>query len=489
MNREAPLARSNDESDPEDEVFIECRRFRILVIGKSGVGKSSLLTCIFGLSEERVNVKHALDGEAGQHNIEQEFTSKRNNLLVMHDSGGFEPADPSNVNRVKEFIDGRGKQESLEKQLHCIWYCISCTDARPVGRVEKDFFAFLRNRPVRVVFVFTKFDELVNNNTGRKFRECASQGNIDYSKLAEQATQEAYDTVNKLRQLVQGNVQTGHGIVAGAVSIHSPEMIDDLVIQTTRVVVKPQLRNLWLSAQRVSAVKKCEITIDIAKGLFKKARKRSMVPFYRIRFSDIFTNLYDKTLNAWNLRDDDQILQKETMQTKFRQAIHDEKHPTEKMVLTTLADFTGPLTASHYLRWYIVWAADLILIFEKLFWNLKSGETKVLAYEMVENVLAEFRHSDTRKNVYSLVKGEIGSDIAKASKSSTVDNLLKRIIVLFSLSAQRGVFPPADTPSEITETSTGTQPEIKAEDQERRPSRQCARVPETTERVFHTELA
>ncbi|KAK6329631.1 hypothetical protein TWF730_006179 [Orbilia blumenaviensis] len=488
MNREAAPSRANEESDPEDEVFIECRRFRILVIGKSGVGKSSLLTCIFGLSEESVNVKHALDGEAGQHILEQEFTSKRNNLLVMHDSGGFEPAEASNVNRVKEFIDNRGKQENLEKQLHCIWYCISCTDSRPVGRVEKDFFAFLRNRPVRVVFVFTKFDELVNSNTGRKFRECANQGNIDYSKLAEQATQEAYETVNKLRQLIQGNVQTGHGIVAGAVSIHSPEMIDDLVIQTTKVVVKPQLRNLWLSAQRVSAVKKCEITIDIAKALFRKARKRSMVPFYRIRFSDIFTNLYDKTLNAWNLRDDNQILQRETMQTRFRQAIHDEKHPNEKMVLTTLADFTGPLTAPHYLRWYIIWAADLILIFEKLFWNLKSGEAKVLTDDMVTNVLAEFRLSETRKNIYSLVKGEIGGDIAKASRSSTVDNLLRRIVALFSLSAQRGIFPPASPPPHPTEVVVGGEPQKKYLEPERR-SHEVNRAPETVEVTPQLELA
>ena len=44
------------EDDDYDGGFLEqqCRRFRILVMGKSGVGKSTLLSMVFGIPEKEV---------------------------------------------------------------------------------------------------------------------------------------------------------------------------------------------------------------------------------------------------------------------------------------------------------------------------------------------------------------------------------------------------------------------------------------------------
>ncbi|KAH9015512.1 hypothetical protein EDB85DRAFT_1850387, partial [Lactarius pseudohatsudake] len=56
-------------------------RFRILVVGRSGVGKSSLINCVFGIN--KASVAHYKPGES---DIRQEFVSSENKYFVLHDS-------------------------------------------------------------------------------------------------------------------------------------------------------------------------------------------------------------------------------------------------------------------------------------------------------------------------------------------------------------------------------------------------------------------
>jgi predicted GTPase len=50
-----PIIETED-SDSEDGFLThQCRRFRILVMGKAGVGKSTLLSMVFGIPEDEVS--------------------------------------------------------------------------------------------------------------------------------------------------------------------------------------------------------------------------------------------------------------------------------------------------------------------------------------------------------------------------------------------------------------------------------------------------
>ncbi|KAI6103036.1 hypothetical protein F5141DRAFT_1211784 [Pisolithus sp. B1] len=150
---------------PTTETLLDqCPRFRILVIGQSGVGKSTLIQRAFGIEQAS-----AENLEPGKANIEEELISPQNNRFVLHDSNGFEPADNFNCDAVKLFIQDRKKREHVRDQLHAVWLCFRIPIKGHGDRLLEDgaetFLkqdsSVLRNIPTMVVF--TKYDKLLTH--------------------------------------------------------------------------------------------------------------------------------------------------------------------------------------------------------------------------------------------------------------------------------------------------------------------------------------
>ncbi|KAL4065639.1 hypothetical protein V8B97DRAFT_2025665 [Scleroderma yunnanense] len=80
--------------------FDRIDRFRVLVIGRSNAGKTTLLQRICNTTElpeifnsegEKINPKIVQGSlERGEHNIEDEFIFRSNTGFILHDSRGFE---------------------------------------------------------------------------------------------------------------------------------------------------------------------------------------------------------------------------------------------------------------------------------------------------------------------------------------------------------------------------------------------------------------
>ncbi|KAJ6602642.1 hypothetical protein DFH09DRAFT_1125264 [Mycena vulgaris] len=112
-------------------------RLRVLVVGRAGVGKSSLISYAFGVGKEA--------------DITQPITPPENDRFILHDSMGFEHGASEEFNIAKDFLESRsGNKVALEEQVH---------------EGDQAFLKLAAEISVPIVVVFTQFDVLVMRAT------------------------------------------------------------------------------------------------------------------------------------------------------------------------------------------------------------------------------------------------------------------------------------------------------------------------------------
>ena len=150
---------------------------RILILGKSGVGKSTLINSIFNyeLAETGIGGSITLNEKP----VKYEFITQQN--LILYDTRGIE-IDPLNgiqntIETIKTFIT---EQFNNNESIHCIYYCISGNRIEDIElNLIKELNDIYHNSSLNIIFVYTQclnkedsneIKNLINNKIGDKFK-------------------------------------------------------------------------------------------------------------------------------------------------------------------------------------------------------------------------------------------------------------------------------------------------------------------------------
>ncbi|KAG2753105.1 hypothetical protein P692DRAFT_20951368 [Suillus brevipes Sb2] len=278
------------------DVLQICPRFRLLVIGKTGVGKSSLIQQAFGISGY---VEKHRRGEA---DIDKEFISPENERFVLHDSQGFEASDNSRLDIAKDFIDRRRKMPKLQDKIHAVWLCLSIPHAD--GRLlESGVEKFLNSRKeilgdIPIIVAFTKFDEFVD-----KLELDAME-----SDESDEAALEALkiDTLNKL--CIQPLKEAAgkdilHTVVSTKEDYESTiRQLIDLTTTNVEKYVTSEAALTMMIAQRVDIGLKVKASIAIGKKRYWRGIGSSM-NFTGFTMLDCLSVIHKDIIDVWNFAD------------------------------------------------------------------------------------------------------------------------------------------------------------------------------------------
>ncbi|KAG2072248.1 hypothetical protein BDR04DRAFT_1096827 [Suillus decipiens] len=286
------------------EIFRKCPRFRILVIGKTGVGKSSVINHAFGVA--KTIASHDKPGEAS---IDDEFISRQNDKFVLHDSKGFEPGEEKNLKIVQDFIERRRNESTPEHQLHAIWLCFEIP--RAGGRLlETGTEEFLKLKSsgtlgdIPVIVVLTKYDMLIDR----------MERTIDETSLNTLSNETIKELVKKkaeveLQDICIGPLEkfAGPHIPHAKISTHKDykETVTNLIQITENCVglhSTPEAAVMTSVAQRVHPGLKIKASIEVGKKKYWKALGSSTT-FKNRKTWDCLYVLHTDIVNVWNFYD------------------------------------------------------------------------------------------------------------------------------------------------------------------------------------------
>ena len=153
-----------------NKTYKNSNHFNVLLIGKTGVGKSTLINGIFDFNENE-GAKTG-DGKPITKEFGEFLSDKRKGLRII-DSKGIEMGE-HNINTVfdltKELIEKRAVEGDPDKLIHCIWYCFKSSNLR-FENIEKDTVSLLMNQyddnnlPIVIVITQNYDDEATKTMT------------------------------------------------------------------------------------------------------------------------------------------------------------------------------------------------------------------------------------------------------------------------------------------------------------------------------------
>lgn len=156
------------------------KKLNIIVIGKSGVGKSTLINSLFRGNFAETGLGRPVTSEIRR-------IEKKDYPLAIYDTPGFELA-AGQQNKVKEevldIIRKGYASKDINDAIHCIWYCINVGANRTFDESEvkwlKEFSTENKNTQVPIIVVLT---QAVPKKKAAEMKTEVEKENLDVVKV------------------------------------------------------------------------------------------------------------------------------------------------------------------------------------------------------------------------------------------------------------------------------------------------------------------
>ena len=183
-----------------DKEMASVKRPNLMIVGGTGVGKSSLINHIFGKTIAEVGTGQPVT--RGCHRYED-----ANIPLVIFDTEGYEVTEgkPSTGNFREKIIPEikQRKFKALDEQIHLIWYCLSVANHRVTDFDLDNLRLITGELDIPVAVVLTQcdaepIDDDGNGETSRAFRNVLREHGIHCEVFETCANNPSHDPELKL---------------------------------------------------------------------------------------------------------------------------------------------------------------------------------------------------------------------------------------------------------------------------------------------------
>jgi len=148
-----------------NKVAKNVKKPNILIVGGTGVGKSTIVNSIFGEGTVEVG-----SGEPVTRGINP--VSMPGKSVNLFDTEGFEIGKDNEGKFENEVVDyiKKSRSKSIEKQIHLVWHVVSASSTR-VTSFDKKLHQKLQEVGIPIALIFSKCDEINGDDISSMLKE------------------------------------------------------------------------------------------------------------------------------------------------------------------------------------------------------------------------------------------------------------------------------------------------------------------------------